>query len=186
MKKNILAIMFVAILPLILLACGDASEKVQDNSVGTRGNNNYVENANITVTVHSWDNPSRKTVTVQREGKYTGDIINGVPNGYGTFEAVNDDGIAWIYIGEFSNGIFDGYGKTVWGDDELTEEGNYADGTFAPTTLQLFNLLSAEVIAPYKISSKNQEYIEKHPGLFPDWRAGHHAAHGACRSRQGV
>lgn len=45
-----------------------------------------------------------------RTGIYTGQIENGVPNGYGTFSSSNPSGDDWNYIGEWENGHFSGNG----------------------------------------------------------------------------
>ena len=49
-----------------------------------------------------------------RVGYYTGPTLNGKPEGYGLFESQNSSGDKWHYIGEFSNGQFNGDGSSFF------------------------------------------------------------------------
>ncbi len=62
-------------------------------------------------------------------GKYTGDIHNGEPDGYGIFETVTPDGTACHYVGEWKNGVMQGSGAMYWNDGSL-EIGEYDKGVF--------------------------------------------------------
>lgn len=59
-----------------------------------------------------------------KTGTYTGEAINGVPNGTGSFTSVNDDQLEWTYTGQWKDGAFDGEGSTVW-EDGWEERGLY-------------------------------------------------------------
>ncbi len=59
-----------------------------------------------------------------RTGMYTGEMVDGLPNGYGSFSTVNPDGLAWTYEGEWKNGHCNGQGTTSW-EDGFTEGGQY-------------------------------------------------------------
>ena len=59
-----------------------------------------------------------------KTGIYTGETMNGLPHGYGSFSSDNAAGIAWTYQGEWENGHFSGQGTTSW-DDGFTEGGLY-------------------------------------------------------------
>lgn len=65
-----------------------------------------------------------------RDGYYTGEIVNGVPHGYGVFEAVNTSGESWHYIGQWSDGLMNGEGKTFWDFGQI-EIGAYENGLFS-------------------------------------------------------
>lgn len=44
----------------------------------------------------------------ERAGSYCGQVnSDGLPDGYGVFSSVNDEGVAWEYAGEWSNGHFE-------------------------------------------------------------------------------
>jgi len=70
--------------------------------------------------------PTPETVTDQtmtiafvygeRTGVYTGEILNGLPDGYGRFATVNLDGVGWVYEGQWAAGHLSGQGTTVWED----------------------------------------------------------------------
>lgn len=49
----------------------------------------------------------------QRDGVYTGNLLNELPDGVGKFVSKNESGEKWTYIGEWSNGHFNGNG-TSW------------------------------------------------------------------------
>jgi len=61
-----------------------------------------------------------------RSGTYSGEMVDGVPNGYGKFTTTNSEGTSWTYEGNFKNGHFDGEGKTTWKSDQI-EIGTYKD-----------------------------------------------------------
>ncbi len=60
----------------------------------------------------------------ERTGLYTGDMVNGLPEGNGTFTTENSDSVAWTYTGQWVNGHFNGNGTTEWADG-FTEGGEY-------------------------------------------------------------
>lgn len=65
-----------------------------------------------------------KMPDVIREGKYTGQIVNGVPHGYGVFVTKNSEGIQWHYLGEWENGLMAGNGGCYW-DAGQSQVGTY-------------------------------------------------------------
>lgn len=66
----------------------------------------------------------------QKTGTYSGTMVNGVPEGTGTFAAVNDEGVEWIYEGDFKNGHLEGPGTTTWADN-WSETGTYVNDYLA-------------------------------------------------------
>lgn len=66
-----------------------------------------------------------------RTGKYTGDLVDGIPNGHGKFTTTNDEGEKWTYEGEFKNGHFEGEGKTTWKSGQI-EIGKYKNDVVVP------------------------------------------------------
>ena len=82
-----------------------------------------------------------KLPDVIREGKYTGQVVDGTPHGYGIFETTNSQGVNWHYLGEWVNGNMTGNGGQYW-DDGRTEVGTYGNGDllcgyvrYAPATI---------------------------------------------------
>ena len=51
---------------------------------------------------------------VIRKGTYSGETVNGIPNGFGVFETANSSGINWHYIGQWENEEIKGDGGMYW------------------------------------------------------------------------
>ena len=64
-----------------------------------------------------------------RIGKYTGNMVNGKPEGYGIFVTTNPNGYSWHYIGNWKDGLMHGEGAVYWEDGSL-EIGEYEYGRF--------------------------------------------------------
>jgi hypothetical protein len=62
----------------------------------------------------------------QKTGTYSGQMVNGVPEGTGSFKAVNAEGTEWIYEGTFKSGHFEGQGTMTW-TDNWSEKGTYVN-----------------------------------------------------------
>lgn len=67
----------------------------------------------------------------ERTGTYSGDLVDGIPNGEGEFTTKNDAGEEWTYEGSFKNGHFEGEGKTTWKSGQI-EIGTYKDDIIVP------------------------------------------------------
>ena len=77
------------------------------------------------------ENVTDKSMTLSfyfgdRTGTYTGDLVDGLPQGYGSFTTTNSDGNTWTYDGEWDAGHMNGSGSTTW-DDGYYEVGIYVD-----------------------------------------------------------
>lgn len=75
---------------------------------------------------------------VIRKGTYSGETMNGIPNGFGVFETTNSSGINWHYIGQWENGEIKGDGGMYWdnGREEIGifKENNLLCGTIRDGT----------------------------------------------------
>lgn len=62
----------------------------------------------------------------ERSGIYSGELLNDLPNGYGTFTSSNEAGDSWTYEGNWLNGHFQGQGATTWssGNKHIGEYSN--------------------------------------------------------------
>lgn len=81
----------------------------------------YVENKEMTLNFSYGD----------RTGIYTGNVEEGIPQGEGTFESVNDSNEKWTYTGDWKDGVMDGYGVCEWqngGKYEGQYKAGYMDG----------------------------------------------------------
>ena len=100
-----------------------------------------------------------------RVGSFDGETADGVPNGQGTYTAVNDAGVKWTYTGAFADGTFNGYGEQVWDSpDTAADKGTFVNGEFAPTVDDIVTGLVEEL--DYKVSDAGLDFIDKHEDLF--------------------
>lgn len=68
--------------------------------------------------------------TGEKEGTYSGEIENNLPNGQGKFETKNSEGEVWYYEGQWVEGQRQGEGYQYW-----PESGQKHEGTFDNTGL---------------------------------------------------
>ena len=162
MMKKFLSLSFGLLLLVSLASCGESNPETAEDASDRK----TVENETFTITGKDYDDAG-ELYTFEVEGQYSGQILNDVPDGQGTFICQKGDGNSWTYSGEFKNGVFNGKGETTWSDTKWKEAGTYTDGLFTPNTFEMFDSLSASEVAPYTISEQNQEFMESHLELFP-------------------
>ncbi|MDO4557018.1 MAG: hypothetical protein Q4B70_18055 [Lachnospiraceae bacterium] len=66
----------------------------------------------------------------EREGVYTGEVKEELPNGEGKFITENEEGVEWYYEGSWVNGQMEGTGCQVWDELGQKHEGNYKDSHY--------------------------------------------------------
>jgi hypothetical protein len=104
---------------------------------------------------------------VDREGEYKGEVIEGLPNGQGTFSAINDYNISYKYDGEWADGLFDGKGYLKYNSDEYwTLAGDFTKGDFTPTVADLFVAMGTVKNSEYVVSRKEYDFINAHESYF--------------------
>lgn len=79
----------------------------------------------------------------ERSGVYTGTLIEGFPDGKGSFTTTNDKGHEWTYVGEWIAGHMNGEGVCTWPDQ--TFEGTYVD--------------DYEIYGTYTFLNDNEKYV---------------------------
>lgn len=128
-----------------------------------------ITNQNYKLTMQVWDDTGLKAETIERDGVYTGEAIDGIPNGNGRFDSANPQGAKWYYEGEFTNGTFNGYGICVWPDsDSPKEEGQYVNGLYSPGTAELFEILSSiSYQVPFTLADNSKSFIQDNQNIFP-------------------
>jgi len=100
-----------------------------------------------------------------RIGPFKGKVVNGVPDGQGTFSSVNSEGVSWTYTGEWANGLFHGHGRSIWDDSSaINQVGTYIKGNFSPTLSEALISLSSN--ANFSVSEKSKSFINDHPEYF--------------------
>ena len=61
-------------------------------------------------------------------GKYTGTLVDNIPNGKGKFTVQGEsDDDTWYYEGDFTDGHFSGEGKRVFDKKNIRQDGTYAN-----------------------------------------------------------
>lgn len=76
----------------------------------------------------------------ERSGIYTGDLVDGIPDGNGKFTTQNSDGEEWTYEGSFKSGHFEGEGKITW-KNGFVEVGTFKDDVIVPISDSELNQL---------------------------------------------
>ena len=161
--KKISAFAFIIIMMVVLSACGSSGQSSGSSEIKRQS----VDAQKMTITINQWDSDGKEIESIQREGTYTGEIVDGKPDGNGKFESKNSSGVAWSYEGSFKNGLFDGEGKNIWEDGSFAEIGHFEQGTFKPTKAQLFDSLQYTGIAKYSMDKTASDYIDANSDYFP-------------------
>lgn len=119
MKKQ--CILFILLVCFCCLFISGCSEKV--------------ENKDVTITIGD----------IQKQGKYTGEIENDLPNGQGKFETVNQQNISYTLEGDWKNGELQKGTTTFYADKTSKYEVNkYDKNTPAEGKLFVNNVLYYE------------------------------------------
>lgn len=158
MKQNILKVFSLMTIAAALSACTDAGNVSEPKTV---------EDMAYTITLQDYTDDG-DTTSFDVSGTYTGEIVNGIPNGTGSFTAENDSGISYTYMGEFENGTFNGRGSLQWDDDSsFVESGTYTDGLFTPTTVDFYVTAQSIYQNSTHMSEKCETFLSEHASLFP-------------------
>lgn len=160
------AILTLIMLPsLALIGCGKTKDVVEetkkeyDKEITTAVDMEYI------IKLKQWNEYSRDWEQLERIGVYSGQLVNGVPDGEGSFSVYNSTGVYWTYTGMFSKGTISGYGKTEWYDG-FCEEGTYTDGAFTPVADELFCAVGTRSEAPFTITENNRNFIRENINIF--------------------
>ena len=148
------------------------------------------------------DKPITVSITLEGEtadvdGLYTGDLKNGLADGFGSFVVDSDEDVTISYKGEFSggqingegvlkitmdanaefryegifvNGAIDGYGSTITISDGVTliRAGTYTRGLYTPTVGEKYNYLGQmDLYGVFSLSDSVISYIDSHSEYFP-------------------
>ena len=158
MKK--LVIIVSVLLMLFLVGCGKSTSDVSKSNEPST-----VTDYNITITTIL-----DGTNTLDIDGKYTGELIDGKPQGAGTFKAEGENGSLYVYEGDFSNGYCNGHGVTTITNDGKTVEiaGTYTNGKFTPTAGESFNYIGQlDLFGKFTVPEAVIKYIDTNGNLFP-------------------
>lgn len=89
-----------------------------------------VEEQTLTLELARWEGP--------REGVYTGEVLNGLPQGQSSFTTQSPEGEAWSYTGEWEAGHLQGEGKESWGEIGHSYVGAFKDDLYSGAGRQYF------------------------------------------------
>lgn len=147
--------------------CGNAA------SQPTEPTTEQVEDADLTLALSFWnDNGTEPQAAVERQGKYTGELVNGKPSGEGKFVTQNSAGDEWYYEGQFTDGAMTGQGGCYWPDSDYLEVGTYENGLFVPTKTEFFDNMirwysSSMFQNTIELNDTTLEFIRTHENIFP-------------------
>lgn len=102
----------------------------------------------------------------QMEGTYSGEMVDGLPNGIGKFTTKNAEGLNWYYEGSFKDGHFNGEGKNVWDSGQM-QEGVFINDIWNPNPYQFFKFIESLPSTNFTITEKAREMLETNPSFFP-------------------
>lgn len=127
----------------------------------------------MTLTLTFWNDEGTAPIEpTERTGLYTGQLVDGVPNGQGKFETQNSAGEPWYYEGAFENGAFHGEGYCYWPESGQKEAGHYENGLFAPTQPEFYasmleNYSRYSFTDAITVSDTTTGMLKTYDGIFP-------------------
>lgn len=132
-----------------------------------------VEDADLTLQLTFWDDDRvEPEEPVEKQGKFTGTLIDGKPSGQGKFVTQNSAGEEWYYEGEFTDGTITGQGGCYWPESDYQEVGTYENGLFVPSKAEFFDNLihwysSSMFQKTLKLNDTTLEFLQAHENIFP-------------------
>lgn len=147
--------------------CGNATSQPAEPTA------EQVEDADLTLQLTFWnDDKTEQQDPVEKQGKYTGTLIDGKPSGEGKFVTQNSAGDEWYYEGEFTDGTITGQGGCYWPESGYQEVGTYEDGLFVPTKVEFFDNMirwysSSIFLGTLELNDATLEFIGTHENIFP-------------------
>lgn len=150
-RKTVMAALLAVVLSLGLLGGCAPSEK--PNEEQPQAQKETVENQTITVAIGD----------VERGGVYTGEVVDGKPEGMGRFDSQNSLGEGWYYEGMWKDGQFNGEGKCVWENGQI-KEGVYENGVWTPTAYGFYEYLFS--LTEYGIDTNAKAFMDENSDLF--------------------
>lgn len=99
-----------------------------------------------------------------RVGSYVGDVVNGLPEGNGTFKTEVGASNPWKYTGEWKAGMFNGQGRQTWENESTVKEGTFTNNEFTPTATDAF-LYTAHK-KEFEITSKSKTALSAYSSYF--------------------
>ena len=102
------------------------------------------------------------------DGRFSGEVVDGLPSGSGVFLSQNSKGEKWTYTGEWKNGLPHGIGVLKFDNDNYYAwDGTFTDGEFTPTPAEYLAIVGwdSEFTIPdniYSFLKKNENMLISH------------------------
>lgn len=106
-----------------------------------------------------------------QRGRYEGSVLDGIPQGEGSFSGRSTENIDFCYTGQWEAGLFHGEGELIY-DSELYYErrGRFSQGAFDPEPFELLAALGSR--EPYfSLNDAQKAYISEYPELLDTGRS---------------
>ena len=98
---------------------------------------------------------------------YSGNWSNNIYSGEGTLSVSSADSIGYTYNGSWKDGVYSGEGSLIYDSDDIIKYiGNFENGEFRPTFLQLINCLCSAENSKVILADDTLEYIENFQMAF--------------------
>lgn len=100
-------------------------------------------------------------------GQYNGTVVDGLPSGEGTYESVDEDEVAFVYEGEWADGLFNGQGERLFDSDDYEKQiGNFEEGQYRPTPAEYFVCMGTIKDQDYEVTDNALKFMETYPDIF--------------------
>lgn len=132
-----------------------------------------VEDVDLTLQLTFWDDDrAEPQEPVEKQGKFTGTLIDGKPSGQGKFVTQNSAGQEWYYEGEFTDGSMTGQGGCYWESSDYQEVGTYENGLFVPSKAEFFDNMirwysSSMFKKTLELNDTTLDFLQAHEKIFP-------------------
>lgn len=134
----------------------------EDESVST-----YVTDKACSFSLFPWKVGGTPTTSIDKlKGTYTGDMVGGLAEGYGTVTGVDNSGSNIIYTGKFRNGTITGIGTMSYVDKWYSLKGHFTYGMYTPTVYELYDQIKDMVMIPYNLSFTDKVELFNMNALF--------------------
>ena len=99
-------------------------------------------------------------------GRYSGQAIDGVPEGEGEFTSADSEGVAYTYTGQWVSGKMSGQGTLRYAaENRFVRAGTFTDGVYTPTWMEAVEALGT-CEAPFELTDAQRSFIEQYPALW--------------------
>ncbi|MBQ2896228.1 MAG: hypothetical protein IJE26_05920 [Oscillospiraceae bacterium] len=101
-----------------------------------------------------------------QRGLYEGRVLNGLPEGEGSFRGRSADNVDFSYTGSWKDGLYDGEGELIY-DSALYYDrvGHFSAGEFDPAPMELLAAIGSREPL-FTLSAEQEAYLAEYPELM--------------------